>query len=103
MTAPRARADAGGALLDAVAVMDRLRSPGGCPWDAEQTHASLVRYLLEECYEALDALMGRPHGADARGWFLNPHAGRVERPRGALATALLRPLARRALARLTGG
>ena len=54
-------------------------------------------------YEALNALMGRPHGADARGWFLNPHAGRVERPRGALATALLRPLARRALARLTGG
>lgn len=39
-----------------VAVMDRLRSPGGCPWDAEQTHASLARYLLEETYEVLDAM-----------------------------------------------
>ena len=37
----------GSRLLDVVAVMDRLRSPGGCPWDAEQTHASLARYLLE--------------------------------------------------------
>jgi len=36
--------------------MDRLRSPGGCPWDAEQTHASLAPYLLEEAYEALDAI-----------------------------------------------
>ena len=46
----------GARLLDAVAVMDRLRSPGGCPWDAEQTHASLARYLVEECYELLDAI-----------------------------------------------
>jgi NTP pyrophosphatase (non-canonical NTP hydrolase) len=46
----------GAALLDAVAVMDRLRSPGGCPWDAEQTHASLRRYLIEEAYELLDAI-----------------------------------------------
>lgn len=46
----------GAALLDAVAVMDRLRSPGGCPWDAEQTHASLRRYLVEEAYELLDAI-----------------------------------------------
>ncbi|HSY15361.1 MAG TPA: MazG family protein [Jatrophihabitantaceae bacterium] len=44
------------ALLRAVAVMDRLRSPGGCPWDAEQTHASLARYLLEETYEVLEAI-----------------------------------------------
>ena len=36
--------------------MDQLRSPGGCPWDAEQTHASLSRYLLEETYEALEAM-----------------------------------------------
>lgn len=39
-----------------VATMDRLRSPGGCPWDAAQTHASLARYLLEETYEVLEAL-----------------------------------------------
>lgn len=47
---------AGHRLLDAVAVMDRLRSPGGCPWDAEQTHASLLRYLVEECYELVEAV-----------------------------------------------
>ncbi len=47
---------AGAALVDAVAVMDRLRSPGGCPWDAEQTHASLLQYLVEECYELYDAV-----------------------------------------------
>ncbi len=46
----------GARLLDVVAVMDRLRSPGGCPWDAEQTHTSLMPYLLEEAYEAYDAL-----------------------------------------------
>jgi XTP/dITP diphosphohydrolase len=43
-------------LLDVVAVMDRLRSPGGCPWDARQTHESLMPYLLEEAYEAYAAL-----------------------------------------------
>jgi XTP/dITP diphosphohydrolase len=47
---------AGYRLLDAVAVMDRLRSPGGCPWDAEQTHGSLLRYLVEECYELVQAI-----------------------------------------------
>jgi XTP/dITP diphosphohydrolase len=47
---------AGTALLDAVAVMDRLRSPGGCPWDAEQTHDSLLQYLVEECYELYQAI-----------------------------------------------
>lgn len=36
--------------------MDRLRSPGGCPWDAEQTHESLVRYAIEETYEFADAV-----------------------------------------------
>ncbi len=46
----------GAALLELVAVMDRLRSPGGCPWDAEQTHESLVTYLLEETYETLEAI-----------------------------------------------
>jgi len=46
----------GAELLDAIAVMDRLRSPGGCPWDAEQTHASLLQYLVEECYELYDAV-----------------------------------------------
>ena len=40
-------------LIDIVA---RLRGPGGCPWDAEQTHESLKRNLLEECYETLEAI-----------------------------------------------
>jgi XTP/dITP diphosphohydrolase len=46
----------GAALLEAVRVMDRLRSPGGCPWDAAQTPASLLRYLVEETYELYDAI-----------------------------------------------
>jgi tetrapyrrole methylase family protein/MazG family protein len=37
-------------------IMRRLRAPGGCPWDAEQTHASLKRYLIEECYEVVEAI-----------------------------------------------
>ncbi len=56
MTLPAPGPRPGEALLDLVAVMDRLRSPGGCPWDAEQTHQSLARYLLEEAYEVLEAL-----------------------------------------------
>jgi tetrapyrrole methylase family protein/MazG family protein len=39
-----------------VAVMARLRAPGGCPWDREQTHATLRTYLIEEAYEVLEAL-----------------------------------------------
>lgn len=39
-----------------VAVVDRLLGPGGCPWDIEQTHSSLKRYLLEEAYELMDAI-----------------------------------------------
>ncbi len=49
---------------DLVALMDRLRSPDGCPWDREQTYATLAPMLLEEAYEAFDALeearQGRP-------------------------------------------
>lgn len=43
-------------LQELVAVMDRLRSPGGCPWDARQDHRSLVEYLVEEAYEAVEAI-----------------------------------------------
>src|SRR5258707_9710636 len=39
-----------------VAVQARLRAPGGCPWDREQTHQSLRTYLIEEAYEVLEAL-----------------------------------------------
>ncbi len=55
-------------FTDLVALMDRLRSPDGCPWDREQTYATLAPMLLEEAYEAFDAVeearAGRP--ADLR-------------------------------------
>ncbi|MDG4807918.1 nucleoside triphosphate pyrophosphohydrolase [Micromonospora sp. WMMD1120] len=47
----------GARLLDAVAVLDRLASPGGDPWKRAQTHRSLAGYLLEESYEAYDAMV----------------------------------------------
>lgn len=43
-------------LLRLREVMDKLRSPGGCPWDAEQDHESLLKYLLEESYEFIEAV-----------------------------------------------
>ena len=46
----------GAGLARLVEVMDRLRSPGGCPWDAEQTHVSLAPYALEEVHELLEAI-----------------------------------------------
>lgn len=48
----------GESVLDLIEVMDRLRSPGGCPWDARQTHQSLVEYLVEEAYETVEAIEG---------------------------------------------
>lgn len=42
-----------------MSLMRRLRAPGGCPWDAEQTHESLKRYLLEETYEVMEAIDSR--------------------------------------------
>ncbi len=43
-------------FADLVAVQARLRAPGGCPWDREQTHSTLRTYLIEESYEVLDAI-----------------------------------------------
>ena len=45
-------------LDELIATANKLRAPGGCPWDAEQTHESLVQYLVEECYELVDAIEG---------------------------------------------
>ncbi|MFH1853013.1 MAG: nucleoside triphosphate pyrophosphohydrolase [Candidatus Neomarinimicrobiota bacterium] len=42
-----------------VKIVERLRSPGGCPWDREQTHASLLPYFIEEAYEVLEAVDGK--------------------------------------------
>lgn len=47
-----------GTFQTLVDIVEKLRSPGGCPWDIEQTHASLKRNLLEECYEVLEAIDG---------------------------------------------
>ena len=43
-------------ILDLIKVQARLRAPGGCPWDAEQTHQTLARHLLEETHELLEAI-----------------------------------------------
>jgi XTP/dITP diphosphohydrolase len=43
-------------LEELIAVLHRLRAPGGCAWDQEQTHESLVKYLVEETYELIDAI-----------------------------------------------
>jgi MazG family protein len=48
--------DAGTAFVRLLQIMARLRAPGGCPWDAEQTTDSLKPYLLEETYEVLEAI-----------------------------------------------
>lgn len=47
-------------LVNLFQLARRLRGPGGCPWDAEQTHHSLTRYLLEEAYEVVEALEALP-------------------------------------------
>lgn len=44
-------------------IMARLRSPRGCPWDREQTHSSIKQNLVEECYEAVDAIESRDNEA----------------------------------------
>ena len=46
----------GNQFEELVNIVSRLRAPGGCPWDLEQTHDSLKRNLLEECYEVLEAI-----------------------------------------------
>jgi len=43
--------------------MDKLRSPGGCPWDAEQDHSSLLKYLLEESYEFIESVENNDRAA----------------------------------------
>ena len=60
---PAAPASAAAEVGRLLALAERLRGPGGCPWDAAQTHHSLVRHLLEESYEVADALEALPAGA----------------------------------------
>jgi XTP/dITP diphosphohydrolase/ATP diphosphatase len=54
-----AQAGTGVALARAAAIMARLRGPGGCPWDREQTFDTIKRYTLEETYEVFDAIERR--------------------------------------------
>lgn len=49
-----------GEVARLVGLAERLRGPGGCPWDAEQSHHSLARYLLEEAYETVETIEGLP-------------------------------------------
>ena len=53
----------GAAFTEAVAIMHRLRAPGGCPWDREQTFDSIRKYTLEETYEVFDAIERRDWAA----------------------------------------
>lgn len=53
--------DPGKQLARLRAIMHRLRAPGGCPWDAEQTHASLIPNLIEEAYETVDTIQRGDH------------------------------------------
>jgi MazG family protein len=59
-------------LERAIAIMHRLRQPGGCPWDAEQTHESIIPNLIEEAYECIDAIRAndRPHMREELGDML---------------------------------
>jgi MazG family protein len=60
---PTNSAKAGEKFQQLVQIMSRLRAPGGCPWDREQTFDSIKPYLLEETYEVIDAI-------DSRDWQL---------------------------------
>jgi tetrapyrrole methylase family protein/MazG family protein len=62
---PSAVASAPRALARLLALAEQLRAPDGCPWDAEQTHHSLTRYLLEESYEVVEAVELLPAAAPA--------------------------------------
>ena len=73
---PGARSVAGD-VAALVALARRLRGPGGCPWDAEQSHHSLTRYLLEEAYEVVEVLELLPGDAPAGDVDLDAYA-RVE-------------------------
>lgn len=70
-------ASVAGDLARLVELARRLRGPGGCPWDAEQTHHSLTRYLLEEAYETVEVLELLPDDAPAGEVDLDAYA-RVE-------------------------
>jgi tetrapyrrole methylase family protein/MazG family protein len=50
------RKSIGDSLSQLIEIVEKLRAPGGCPWDKEQTHDSLLPYLLEEVYEVIESI-----------------------------------------------
>jgi XTP/dITP diphosphohydrolase len=62
MTAPLVPTTPHPELDELIAVLEKLRAPGGCVWDREQTHASLVQYLVEETFELVDAIEAGDRG-----------------------------------------
>ena len=60
--------DPSAALNELVAIVRRLRGPGGCPWDAQQTPETLKTYVLEEAYELVEALDSNDPGKIKRNW-----------------------------------
>src|SRR5688500_15903778 len=79
MDSDRTSPPSGPAFEAFVALIARLRAPGGCPWDREQTHASLKPMTLEEAYEVAGHRPGRRPGV---GWRARrpPAAGRLPLP-----------------------
>lgn len=60
---PAMQTDHPGGFYGLVWIMDRLLGPGGCPWDQEQTHESLIKYLIEEAYELVEAIESKDEQA----------------------------------------
>lgn len=60
---PKSNSDVGKELIELQAVLKKLRSPAGCPWDREQTTRSLIPYLLEEAYEVIESIENNDHQA----------------------------------------
>src|SRR6185295_579948 len=69
-------------FTDLVALMERLRSPQGCPWDREQTYATLAPMLLEEAYEAFEAVEEAREGKPGELLFQIVFYAQVARERG---------------------
>jgi tetrapyrrole methylase family protein / MazG family protein len=83
-----------------VALTERLRGPGGCPWDAEQTHHSLARHLLEEAYEVVEAIDALP--AEAPGGAQPVPAGAYDALEDELGDLLFQVVIHSVLAREAG-
>jgi tetrapyrrole methylase family protein / MazG family protein len=91
----------GAAFAALAGLVHQLRAPGGCPWDAEQTHHSLTRHLVEEAYEVVEAIEGLP--ADAPGGEHPPSPDEYAGLRDELGDLLYQVVLHTALAEEVGG